>query len=91
MDNAAFMDEFFSQVTVTVTASKGTRCCCFSDLHVLCNFLYLTFAFQIEDIRSSIDKIDDNVAEVKKLFSVILSAPTSDQSKIPLHHQPDIY
>ncbi|XP_051925482.1 syntaxin 3b isoform X4 [Hippocampus zosterae] len=46
MDNAAFMDEFFSQ---------------------------------IEDIRNSIDKIDDNVAEVKKLFSVILSAPTSDQ------------
>nr|XP_057918810.1 syntaxin 3b isoform X6 [Doryrhamphus excisus] len=46
MDNAAFMDEFFSQ---------------------------------IEDIRSSIDKIDENVAEVKKLYSVILSAPTSDQ------------
>ncbi|KAG7518422.1 hypothetical protein JOB18_034159 [Solea senegalensis] len=46
MDNAAFMDEFFSQ---------------------------------IEDIRNSIDKIDDNVAEVKKLYSVILSAPTSDQ------------
>lgn len=37
--------------------------------------------FQIEDIRGSIDKIDENVAEVKKLFSVILSAPTSDQSK----------
>ncbi|CAB1428507.1 unnamed protein product, partial [Pleuronectes platessa] len=46
VDNAAFMDEFFSQ---------------------------------IEDIRNSIDKIDDNVAEVKKLFSVILSAPTSEQ------------
>uniref|UniRef100_UPI003AAD6B6A syntaxin 3b isoform X6 n=1 Tax=Centroberyx gerrardi TaxID=166262 RepID=UPI003AAD6B6A len=46
VDNAAFMDEFFSQ---------------------------------IEDIRNSIDKIDENVAEVKKLFSVILSAPTSDQ------------
>ncbi|XP_049605558.1 syntaxin 3b isoform X5 [Syngnathus scovelli] len=46
MDNAAFMDDFFSQ---------------------------------IEDIRNSIDKIDENVAEVKKLFSVILSAPTSDQ------------
>ncbi|XP_077388670.1 syntaxin 3b isoform X4 [Festucalex cinctus] len=46
MDNAAFMDEFFSQ---------------------------------IEDIRNSIDKIDENVAEVKKLFSIILSAPTSDQ------------
>ncbi|XP_046904133.1 syntaxin-3a [Hypomesus transpacificus] len=46
VDNAAFMDEFFSQ---------------------------------IEDIRSSIDKIDENVAEVKKLYSVILSAPTSEQ------------
>ncbi|XP_077434813.1 syntaxin 3b isoform X4 [Vanacampus margaritifer] len=46
MDNAAFMDEFFSQ---------------------------------IEDIRNSIDKIDENVAEVKKLFSIILSAPTSEQ------------
>lgn len=38
--------------------------------------------FQIEDIRSSIDKIDENVVEVKKLYSVILSAPTSDQSKM---------
>ncbi|XP_052006141.1 syntaxin-3-like isoform X2 [Xyrauchen texanus] len=37
------------------------------------------FFAQIEDIRSSIDKIDENVAEVKKLYSVILSAPTSDQ------------
>lgn len=37
------------------------------------------FFGQIEDIRSSIDKIDENVAEVKKLYSVILSAPTSDQ------------
>ncbi|XP_061581463.1 syntaxin 3b isoform X2 [Cololabis saira] len=46
VDNAAFMDDFFSQ---------------------------------IEDIRNSIDKIDENVAEVKKLYSVVLSAPTSDQ------------
>ncbi|XP_026135831.1 syntaxin-3 isoform X1 [Carassius auratus] len=37
------------------------------------------FFSQIEDIRHSIDKIDENVAEVKKLYSVILSAPTSDQ------------
>lgn len=37
------------------------------------------FFCQIEDIRNSIDKIDENVAEVKKIFSVILSAPTSDQ------------
>ncbi|XP_036373264.1 syntaxin-3 [Megalops cyprinoides] len=46
VDNAAFMDEFFSQ---------------------------------IEEIRISIDKIDENVVEVKKLYSVILSAPTPDQ------------
>uniref|UniRef100_A0A8C5CAC2 Syntaxin-3 n=1 Tax=Gadus morhua TaxID=8049 RepID=A0A8C5CAC2_GADMO len=37
------------------------------------------FFCQIEDIRNSIDKIDDHVAEVRKLYSVILSAPTSDQ------------
>lgn len=43
--------------------------------------------FQIEDIRNSIDKIDENVAEVKKLYSVILSAPTSDQSKRLYHDQ----
>ncbi|XP_035600303.1 syntaxin-3-like isoform X1 [Oncorhynchus keta] len=46
IDNAAFMDDFFSQ---------------------------------IDDIRISIDKIDENVSEIKKLYSVILSAPTSDQ------------
>ncbi|KPP65750.1 syntaxin-3-like, partial [Scleropages formosus] len=38
------------------------------------------FFAQIEEIRTSIDKIDENVTEVKKLYSVILSAPTSDQS-----------
>ncbi|XP_031413965.1 syntaxin-3-like isoform X3 [Clupea harengus] len=37
------------------------------------------FFVQIEDIRSSIDKIDEHVVEVKKLYSVILSAPTSEQ------------
>ncbi|CAN9515020.1 unnamed protein product [Ophioblennius macclurei] len=36
------------------------------------------FFLQIEDIRNSIDKIDENVSEVKKLYSVILSAPTPD-------------
>lgn len=41
------------------------------------------FVFQIEDIRNSIDKIDENVSEVKKLYSLILSAPTSDQSTMP--------
>ncbi|CDQ62361.1 unnamed protein product [Oncorhynchus mykiss] len=39
----------------------------------------MTFSSQIDDIRISIDKIDENVSEVKKLYSVILSAPTSDQ------------
>lgn len=43
--------------------------------------------FQIEDIRNSIEKIDVNVAEVKKLYSVILSAPTSDQGKNCQHHE----
>ncbi|XP_053361513.1 syntaxin 3b isoform X2 [Clarias gariepinus] len=37
------------------------------------------FFSEIDQIRNSIDKIDENVAEVKKLYSVILSAPTSDQ------------
>lgn len=37
------------------------------------------FFAQIEDIRSSIDKIDESVTEIKKLYSTILSAPTSDQ------------
>ncbi|KAM8842807.1 syntaxin-3 [Synchiropus picturatus] len=37
------------------------------------------FFAQIEDIRTSIDKIDESVAEIKKLYSAILSAPTSDQ------------
>lgn len=34
-------------------------------------------------MRTSIDKIDENVTEIKRLYSVILSAPTSDQSKPP--------
>ncbi|XP_025767435.1 syntaxin 3b isoform X5 [Oreochromis niloticus] len=37
------------------------------------------FFSEIEAIRNNIDKIDENVTEVKKLYSVILSAPTSDQ------------
>uniref|UniRef100_A0A8C2ISQ9 Syntaxin-3 n=1 Tax=Cyprinus carpio TaxID=7962 RepID=A0A8C2ISQ9_CYPCA len=37
------------------------------------------FFAQIEEIRTSIDKIDENVGEIKRLYSVILSAPTSDQ------------
>ncbi len=38
------------------------------------------YVAQIEEIRTSIDKIDENVGEIKRLYSVILSAPTSDQS-----------
>ncbi|XP_059199441.1 syntaxin-3 [Centropristis striata] len=37
------------------------------------------FFNQIEDIRSSIDKIEESVTEIKKLYSSILSAPTPDQ------------
>lgn len=37
------------------------------------------FFCQIEEIRTTVDKIDENVVEVKKLYSIILSAPTSDQ------------
>ncbi|XP_056266055.1 syntaxin-3-like isoform X2 [Pseudoliparis swirei] len=37
------------------------------------------FFNQSEDIRSSIDKIDESVVEIKKLYSTILSAPTSEQ------------
>ncbi|XP_062334417.1 syntaxin-3 [Osmerus eperlanus] len=37
------------------------------------------FFAQIEEIRGSIDKIEESVSEAKKLYSVILSAPTSDQ------------
>ncbi|XP_027874774.1 syntaxin-3 [Xiphophorus couchianus] len=37
------------------------------------------FFAQIEDIRTSIDKIDESVTEIKKLYSSVLSAPTPDQ------------
>ncbi|KAJ3614975.1 hypothetical protein NHX12_018544 [Muraenolepis orangiensis] len=37
------------------------------------------FFAQIEDIRGSIDKIDGSVADIKKLYSAILSAATSEQ------------
>lgn len=37
------------------------------------------FFVQIEEIRTNIDKIDESVSEVKKLYSLILSAPTSEQ------------
>ncbi|KAL3067614.1 hypothetical protein OYC64_017359 [Pagothenia borchgrevinki] len=37
------------------------------------------FFAQIEDIRTSIDKIDESVTEIKKLYSTILSAASSEQ------------
>ncbi|KAK2919576.1 hypothetical protein Q8A73_003947 [Channa argus] len=37
------------------------------------------FFAQIEDIRLTIDKIQESVTEIKKLYSSILSAPTPDQ------------
>uniref|UniRef100_A0A3Q2QA71 Syntaxin-3 n=1 Tax=Fundulus heteroclitus TaxID=8078 RepID=A0A3Q2QA71_FUNHE len=48
------------------------------------------FFAQIEDIRTSIDKIDESVTEIKKLYSTILSAPTSDQSPEWLKTQDDV-
>uniref|UniRef100_A0A3Q2Q7W9 Syntaxin 3a n=1 Tax=Fundulus heteroclitus TaxID=8078 RepID=A0A3Q2Q7W9_FUNHE len=43
-----------------------------------------------ENIRTSIDKIDESVTEIKKLYSTILSAPTSDQSPEWLKTQDDV-
>ncbi|KAI7810676.1 syntaxin-3 isoform X2 [Triplophysa rosa] len=37
------------------------------------------FFIQIEEIWTSIDQIDENVNEIKRLYSIILSAPTSEQ------------
>lgn len=37
------------------------------------------FFAQIEDIRVSIEKMEESISEIKKLYSTILSAPTSDQ------------
>ena len=49
---------------------------------LICVCLCVCFCvLQIEDIRTSIDKIDESVTEIKKFYSTILSAPTSDQSK----------
>lgn len=78
MDNAAFMDDFFCQVSGQLLISV-------TEVSFFRVKRALFFAFQIEDIRNSIDKIDENVSEVKKLYSVILSAPTSEQSKMPPH------
>jgi syntaxin 1A len=40
------------------------------------------FFKEVEEIREMIDKIQENVEEVKKKHSAILSAPQSDDSKL---------
>ncbi|CAL1602365.1 unnamed protein product [Knipowitschia caucasica] len=37
------------------------------------------FFTQAEDIRISIDKMEESITEIKKIYSTILSAPTSEQ------------
>uniref|UniRef100_A0A8C6TQ73 Syntaxin 3 n=1 Tax=Neogobius melanostomus TaxID=47308 RepID=A0A8C6TQ73_9GOBI len=37
------------------------------------------FFAQAEDIRVSVEKMEESIIEIKKLYSTILSAPTSDQ------------
>lgn len=91
MDNAAFMDDFFSEVNARAflnepqDRSERPVSTCYIDA-LERSFSMICLIFQIDQIRNSIDKIDENVAEVKKLYSVILSAPTSDQSKTHRHH-----
>lgn len=41
----------------------------------------MVFHFQVEEIREWIEKIQNNVEEVKKKHSEILSAPQTDESK----------
>lgn len=81
MESKDFMDDFFAQVfclPVSVPhVRKQKMCLLITDPCVL--------GFQTEDIRLSIDKIDESVTEIKKLYSTILSAPTSEQSNVFLH------
>ena len=39
------------------------------------------FFTEVEDIRENIDKIQNNVEDVKRKHSAILSAPQTDESK----------
>lgn len=39
------------------------------------------FFSEVEDVREMIDKIQNNVEEVKKKHSAILSAPQTDESE----------
>ena len=43
---------------------------------------YLVTFLQVEEIRENIDKIQNNVEEVKKKHSAILSAPQTDESMV---------
>ena len=43
------------------------------------------FFQEVEDIRDNITKIQNNVEEVKRKHSAILSAPQTDESKF-IHH-----
>uniref|UniRef100_A0A8B9K7F0 Syntaxin-3 n=1 Tax=Astyanax mexicanus TaxID=7994 RepID=A0A8B9K7F0_ASTMX len=76
VENKEFMDEFFAQVCLHEHRGSfyGSLPSLFTSLFCVCVCFY-----QIEEIRTSIDKIDENVTEIKRLYSVILSAPTSDQ------------
>lgn len=93
VENQAFMDDFFTQVRLChITMLPGgvpvwhflIYACVYVCLH-MCGHAFLCVCtvvwFKIEDIRTSIDKIDESVNEIKKLYSTILSAPTSDQSE----------
>lgn len=40
------------------------------------------FFAEVEEVREMIDKIQNNVEEVKKKHSAILSAPQTDESKL---------
>lgn len=42
------------------------------------------FFSEVEEIREMIDKIQNNVEEVKKKHSAILSAPQTDESKFEI-------
>lgn len=78
IDNTAFMDEFFSEVTVRGhTRGWGVRA------SLLCppSSSSPIWLVQIEETRQNIDKISENVEEAKKLYSIILSAPIPEQSE----------
>ena len=58
-------------------------CRCITQCWLMC--VCILYVFQIDDIRISVDKVDESITEIKKLYSTILSAPTSDQSNCFWH------